>query len=150
MQGQIRHSPPPKPLKWSLGVSITSTIPLNSTGPARASQGPQPTPLTDPSSPAVAPREASSSTTGVTPAQSSVSSNNIPPASAQALSYSAVVPVPVAVPISLEELVMLQEFRRHTATAEPLSGPGHDREPFTYPYASPSLSESRGFVTPNT
>ncbi|KIJ09229.1 hypothetical protein PAXINDRAFT_102304, partial [Paxillus involutus ATCC 200175] len=131
---------------WS---SITSTIPHDSTVPAHAYLGPQPTPSTDPLSPAVTPYDASSST-AVTPAPLSASSNVVPPASVQSSSHNADFPVPVAVLVSAEELAMLQEFRRHKAIPEYLSGPGHHREPFTYPYISISLSESRGSVSPNT
>ncbi|KAF8842652.1 WD40 repeat-like protein [Paxillus ammoniavirescens] len=130
--------------------SITSAIPHNSTGPAYASLRPQPTPSTDPLSPAVTPCEASSSLAPVTPAPLSVSSNVVPPASAQSSSPVADLPVSVAVPVSLAELAMLQEFRRHQATAEPLSGAGHVSGPFIYPYASTSLSERGGSVTPTT
>ncbi|KIJ09872.1 hypothetical protein PAXINDRAFT_102144 [Paxillus involutus ATCC 200175] len=131
---------------WS---SITSTIPHDSTVPAHAYLGPQPTPSTDPLYPAVTPYDASSST-AVTPAPLSASSNVVPPASVQSSSHNADFPVPVAVLVSAEELAMLQEFRRHKAIPEHLSGPGLHREPFTYPYISTSLSESRGSVSPNT
>ncbi|KAF8835470.1 WD40 repeat-like protein [Paxillus ammoniavirescens] len=128
--------------------SITSATQHNSTVPTHASLGPQPTPSTDPLSPAVTPYEASSSTSPVTPAPLSVSSNVVPPTSAQSSSPAADLPVSVAVPVSPEELAMLQEFRRHKAVTEHLSGPAHDHDPFTYPYASATLSERRVGLDP--
>ncbi|KAF8838099.1 WD40 repeat-like protein [Paxillus ammoniavirescens] len=114
---------------WS---SITSTIPHNSAVPAHVSIGSQPTPSKSP-----APSKASSSYTAMIPAPLSVSSNIVSPSSAQSSSHNA----DVAVTVSPEELAMLQEFRRHKVTTDPLIGVAHDREP--------SPSERRGSATPN-